>query len=204
MSLAAAPAAAPATAPATTPATAPSAADDGLRQVRTGLIDAFGHGDVDRLLTFLTPDVVVTWQNGTVCHGPADVRAFYDKMMSGDHRVVAKITSDPQVDSRQVRDGWAVSVGHMNDHFELTDGSDLPFDSRFTAVTVRQPDGRWLVQSFHVSANAFDNPVVRMGVRKGATYGGLAAGVGGLVVGGAVGLLVGRRRRTRAGEASPA
>ena len=170
------------------------AADNGLVKLRTEVVAAFEKGDVDGMLTHVTPDVVVTWQNKTVCRGPAEVRAFYDRMMTGDHKVVARLTSDIRVDGRRVEKDWAVSTGHMNDHFVLTDGSDLPFDSRFTAVTVRRGD-RWLVQAFHVSADAFDNPVVHLAARRAATYAAVAAGGGGVVVGGVVGLLLGRRRK---------
>src|SRR4029079_5669547 len=108
--------------PTTRPAAAPTAvsADDptqAIGQLRQELIDSFSKGDLDRLLSPLDPDVVITWQNGEVCRGPAAVRAYYDKMMKGPERRVEKVSADPKVDDRHVYGDWAVSWGSMNDHF---------------------------------------------------------------------------------------
>jgi hypothetical protein len=40
-----------------------------ITKLREGLVDSFNHGDIDRLLTFLDTNAVVTWQNGEVCEG---------------------------------------------------------------------------------------------------------------------------------------
>jgi len=180
----------------TFPSTAPAQLDatQAIGVLREGLIDRFNKQDIDGLLNFLAPDVVVTWQNGEVCHGPVEVKAYYQKMMKGDQPIVAKITSDPKVDGRQIYGDWAVSYGHMNDRFFLTDGSDLAMDSRFTATISRQGD-RWLITAFHVSANIFDNPVLGYAVKKGATYGALGGGGGGLVLGVLIGVIFARRRK---------
>jgi hypothetical protein len=49
--------------------------DKAIAPLRDGLIDSFNKGNIDRLLTFLDPDVVVTWQNGEVCEGTVAVKA---------------------------------------------------------------------------------------------------------------------------------
>ena len=56
-------------------------------------------------------------------------------------------------------------------------------------------NGRWLLASYHVSNNTLDNPLLN--VAKRAVY---WAGVVGLVVGLAFGLLVARRRKRLAGR----
>jgi ketosteroid isomerase-like protein len=183
----------------TPPAPAPAQldAEKALGVLREGLIESFNKQDIDGLLNYVAPDIVVTWQNGEVCHGPAEVKAYYQKMMSGKERIVARATADPKVDGRQVYGDWAVSFGHMNDHFFLTDGSDLPLDSRFTATINRQGD-RWLITAFHVSANLFENPVLGYAAKKGAAYGALAGGGGGLAIGLLVAILWTRARGSTA------
>src|SRR5215207_7681082 len=123
------PPAAAATAPTTTSAAAASVSTadptEAITLLRQELIDSFNKGDLDRLLSHLDPDVVITWQNAEVCRGPGDVRAYYAKMMTGPERRVEKVSSDPKVDGRHVYGDWAVSWGRMNDHFVLTDGSDF-------------------------------------------------------------------------------
>jgi ketosteroid isomerase-like protein len=158
-----------------------------ITKLREDLVDCFNKGDIDRLLSNLDPDVIVTWQNGEVCHGPDAVRAYYNRMMTGDKRVVRSIDSKPEVLGRQVHGDWAVSWGNLHEHFVLMDGSDLPFNSVFTATTVRHGD-RWFVTAFHASVNAFDNPVLGLAVHKIALW----CGAGGSLAGFAVGLVLGR------------
>src|SRR5580704_16466815 len=75
-------------------------AEPAVTHLREGLVDSFNHGDIDRLLTYLDTNAVVTWQNGEVCEGTAEVKAYYDRMMKGDHPVVSKVTADPKVIGR--------------------------------------------------------------------------------------------------------
>ncbi|MGH8046327.1 MAG: YybH family protein [Chthoniobacterales bacterium] len=176
-----------------TPANPPSDQSTAeITKLRNGLTESFKSGDIDRLLTYLDPNVVVTWQNGEVCRGREEVKAFYDRMMTGDKRVVREITSTPEVIGRHVYGDWAVSWGNLHEHFVLTDGSDLPFNSVFTATIAKRGDN-WLVTAFHASVNAFDNPVLKLGIRKTTLYVGLAAGAAGLIVGLAAALLLRRR-----------
>lgn len=158
-----------------------------ITQLREGLITHFQKGDVDGLLRYLDPEVVVTWQNGEVCHGPEEVRAFYHRMMSGDQRVVRDLKSNPEVLGRRVYGDWAVSWGSLHDHFVLNDGSDLPFNSVFTATIAKRGD-RWLVVGFHTSVSAFDNPVLSISRKRV----GLWVGVGGVVLGLTLGAILGR------------
>ncbi len=193
-------AAAPATRPASRPSPAAAAiaadadATAGIAKLRADLIDSYNKGDLDRLLSHLEPDAVVTWQNGEVCHGPAEVRAYYQKMLVGPGRVAQQVTVEPVVDGRNLYTGWSISQGHLNDHYVLADGKAFAFDSRFTAV-LHHTKGAWRVAAFHASVDAFDNPVVGLAARRVGTIAGVAAGGAGVAVGLIVGLLLGRRRR---------
>jgi ketosteroid isomerase-like protein len=174
----------------------PAGTEDGaaaIMKLREGLVSSFKKGDIDTLLTYLDADVVVTWQNGEVCRGPEAVRAFYQKMMTGDQRIVREIRSEPEVLGRQLHGDVAVSWGNLHDHFILTDGADLPLNSFFTATVAKRGD-RWLVTAFHASVNAFDNPVLGIATRKVALW----VGAGALVVGVVLGLVLGRLARKKA------
>lgn len=74
-----------------------------------------------------------------------------------------------------------MSWGDLNDHFQLTDGRDLPLNSHFTATIAKRGD-RWLVSAFHVSVNAFDNPITQLAVKKTALIVGVAGLVGGFLL----------------------
>lgn len=167
-----------------------------INVLRAELVDSFNKGDLDRLLGHLSPDVVITWQNGEVCRGPAEVRAYYDRMMTGSDRIVASVRSDPQVADRHVYGDWAVSWGVMNDHFTLTDGRDLAMNSKFTATIARAGEV-WKVTSFHLSVNAFDNSILQLAIRRTAIWTGAIAGIVALIIGLIVGRSTARRPVTK-------
>jgi ketosteroid isomerase-like protein len=177
------------------PGAAPSDADQAITRLREGLVDSFNKGDIDRLLTFLDTNAVVTWQNGEVCEGSAAVKAYYDRMMKGDHPVVSKVSADPKVLGRHVQGDWAISWGELNDHFVLTDGSDLPLNSRFTATIAKRGDD-WKVSAFHVSVNAFNNPVIGLAVKKIGVIGGIGGLVTGVLIGAIATSLFRRSKKT--------
>ena len=132
--------------------------------------------------------------------GVDELKAYHARMMTSDDPVVATYESDPQVDRRHVSDGTIVSQGRMNDVYGLTSGETLALDSRFTATLIRTDDGPaetggFVIRSFHSSADAFDNPALRMVASRVMTYTALVAGGVALVVGLVVGFLLGRRRR---------
>jgi ketosteroid isomerase-like protein len=158
---------------------------EAIKQLREGLINSFNKADIDALLTHLDTNVVVTWQNGEVSRGKDGVKAYYEKMMNGDRPVVRKVTANPEVEDRHVYDDWAVSWGNLHDRFLLTDGSDLSFNSRFTA-TIRRRGDQWVLSGFHASVNAFDNPVLHTAMKKV----GIFAAIGGIVAGILAGVIV--------------
>ena len=105
-------------------------------------------------------------------------------MMKGPNPVVAKLSADPTVDELAIIYGGttAVAWGKMNDHYELTNGMKFDFDSRFSTTAVKDGD-RWRIASFHASANAFDNGLLRLMTRYAMLWSAGVAGVVGLVVG---------------------
>src|SRR5262249_10399611 len=63
---------------------------DDLRAVRDDMVDAVNTGDLERLLSHLTPNVVVTFEDAEVAHGRDAVRAYYTKMVKGPDAIVQK------------------------------------------------------------------------------------------------------------------
>ena len=166
----------------TAPPTAPAEDEAAITRLREGLIESFNHGDIDGLISLLDTNVVVTWQNGEVCQGPTAVKSYYERMMKGDKPVVRKVTAAPHILGRQLHGDWGVSWGELNDVFDLTDGRQLHFNSRFTATIAKRGD-RWLVTAYHASINAFDNPVLALAVKKVASLAVLGGAVAGLLIG---------------------
>src|ERR1700730_6298572 len=62
-----------------------------LRTFRDAVIDAVNKNDCDRLRSFLHKNVVVPWMDGELSRGRDGVKAYYDRMMTGDQRVVDSV-----------------------------------------------------------------------------------------------------------------
>jgi ketosteroid isomerase-like protein len=168
-----------------------------LRAVRDAILEAWKRRDIDAVLSHVDPDVVVTWQNGTVNRGPEAIRKFYDEMLVGEGSELSGIESTFAVDDLSVLHGTdtAIAFGTIHDDMTFKRGAAATFigagrqiglDSRWTATLVRKA-GEWKLASYHVSANIFSNPVLALGTKAA----GRVAGIGGFAIGVVLALLVG-------------
>lgn len=155
-----------------------------LRAVMKEMVEAIDKNDFDALLTRLDKDVVVTWMDGKVSRGPAEVKAYLEEKTKGPNAVVKSYKTEPTADelSHLYGDNTAIAFGHSKDTFVLNDGKEFTITPRWSATLVKR-DGKWLVANFHGSANVFDNPVLDLGIKRTATWTAIIAGLVGLVVG---------------------
>lgn len=172
--------------------------DASVNKLREQLSSAYQRGDIDGLLKFLHPDVVIIFPDAQVLRGPQALKDYYEKMLKSPDHIVAKYTSDPKVIERTLHNDVVLSLGDMNDSYELTDGTKFSLNSKFTITAIRLPDGPpesdgWVVRSFHSSTDAFSNPVLSIATKKSFVYGAIVAGI----IGALVGLLIGWILRTR-------
>ena len=167
-----------------------------LRALRDGVLDAFNKSDLERLLTFVHKDAVLTWQNAEVSRGHQGIRDYYQKMMTGPNKVVESVKGTATVDDLTTLygDKNGVAVGALEQDFKLADGTDLHLSNRWTADVVKE-DGKWRISRFHVSANLFDNPVQQIAIKKTAQWTGGIAGLAGLLIGVLGTVIVGRLRQ---------
>ncbi len=187
------PAQTPAPATAETPAPAPpsdEATHNELRALRDGLLDAINKGDVERQLTYFHPNAVVTWHNAEVSRGRDGIQKYMSRMLEGPEKVVESFSADVNVDELTILYGGdtGISFGSAVEHFKMANGRTLDLPARWSATLVKE-DGKWLIASLHASDNLFDNPLLGMARRMV-----WMVGVGALVVGLALGFLLGRRR----------
>jgi len=174
---------------------APPAKDEAvhneLRALRDGLVDAMNKGDIERQLTYLHPNIVVTALNGEVSRGRDGVRAYFLKMTTGPNRVVESFHCDVMVDELTILYGadTGISFGSAVQSYKLTDGLKLDAKTRWTATLVKDHD-HWLVASLHASANLFDNPLLAMAKRTAYWAGGVS-----LLAGLIIGFFLTRRRK---------
>ena len=196
----------PATAPAPAAAMSPDveATHTALRALRDSLLDAWTRRDMDALLTHVDPNVVVTWQNGELSRGPEGIRKFYNEVMVGPNRLISDISSTLKVDELSILhgDNAAIAFGSIHDDFTLSrgiartavlgPGDKFSLDSRWTATMVKK-DGQWKLASYHVSVDAFSNPILSKAVAV-AKQAAIIAGIVGLSLGAIVTWFYMRRR----------
>ena len=172
---------------------APAAEDPAhqeLRALRDGLLDAMNKSDLEKMLTYLHPNVVITYQNAEVARGREGAKAYQLKMTTGPAKVVESFHAAANVDELTILHGGdtGISFGSSVENFKMAHGGDITLHGRWTATLVKE-NGQWLVAALHCSTNLFDNPVVAATKKAG-----VAAGAGSIIIGLVVGWFLGKRR----------
>jgi uncharacterized protein (TIGR02246 family) len=165
---------------------------DELRAFRKSLIEAVNKGDLDAQLDHVTPDVVVTWQNGEVVKGRDNLRKFYEANVKQSQIFKGYVKEPEPADLTVLYGGDAgISYGTSVGRYSIV-GMNFDLTNHWSA-TLTKDDGKWRIANYHVSANVLDNPVLN--AAKNALYwvGGLAI-VGGLLIGFFLGRVSARSR----------
>lgn len=162
-----------------------------LRALGKTLIDGIEKGDMDLIEPLLHPNVVVTWQDGQVCKGPAAIRKFYDDMAAKSKKTFQGYKVRPTADEPTILYSNAtagVVYGHNVGRFFLV-GKEFEMPNRWTA-TMTKENGKWLLTSYHVSMNVLDNPLLNA-VKMIAMVGVPVAAILGVLIG----WTLGKRKR---------
>ena len=157
-------------------------AHDELRALRGEVLGAITQGDFDKVLTFVHPNVVITWQNNQVCRGHKGLREFMDRMGKQAFKR-HKVPPTPDELTIFYGDNTGLSFGQTVAQYNIL-GKELEVTSRWTATLVKE-NGRWLLAGYHVSANVLDNPLLN-GAKKALYWAAGVAGLLGLGIGWAV------------------
>ena len=146
---------------------------------------------LDRMAAQMDPGAVVVWANGEVSRGPAEVLAYYDRMVKGKDRIITRYTTSAKLNghARFLADGTvAIADGSMEDEFTPVIRGPFKLSSKWT-MTATKVNGEWKVVALHLSANVFNN-VLLDEAKSALMYTGGGAGLVGLLLG----WFVGRRR----------
>ena len=172
------------------------AVHDELRALRDALVEGINAGDFDLVLAQCTENITLTTPDAAVSRGHEGVRSYYESKTKGPDRVVESFSSRPTVDELTVLygDDTGVATGTSIDHFEMTNGMEFDMHNRWSATLVRQ-DGQWKLANYHTSTDVFDNPLLAAAKTSLYWAGGIA-----LIIGVAVGWLIGSRTGRRAAQ----
>jgi len=89
---------------------------------------------------------------------------------------------------------WGLAYGKGLEDYTLNDGRVFAIPTRWTAVVAKEDDGKWRIRSMHIGTNFLDNPLINT-VENAVKQYAIGAGVIGVLVGLALGFVIGRRRR---------
>ncbi|MBI2687437.1 MAG: nuclear transport factor 2 family protein [Acidobacteria bacterium] len=148
--------------------------------------------NLDGMVKQMDANATVVWENGEVSRGPAEILAYYDRMMKGPDRILTKYTTTAKVSghARFLGNGdIAIADGTMEDEFSPVVRSPFRLSSKWT-TTVAKINGEWKVVSLHLSANVFNNVLIDDAKAMLVYTSG-----GGLLLGGLAGWFLGRRGR---------
>jgi len=159
-----------------------AATHDEIRAVRDGLLGAIKAKDVDALMKFLHPDIVLTSQDGNeqkAIRKHEGVRDYIARQLTGPNAYIKSIQPNVTVDDLTILhgDSTGVAFGNSKDHYVLANGSESDLATRWSATLVKH-EGAWKIASLHYSTNLFDNPVLEALKKMMYWVGGIAAGVG--------------------------
>lgn len=183
--------------------TAPAAEADPHAADRQALIKLFREmeasinaQDVERMVAQMHPQATVTWLNGEVSRGHDEIRAYYQRMVKGEQRILDRYLTTAKLGAPAHFFGngeVAVADGTMVDQFFPRARGPFSLNSNWTSTSAKI-DGRWQVVAMHLSANVFTNSLMaeaQSAIRLAA--GGAA--LGGLLLGALLTWLWLRRRR---------
>ncbi len=148
--------------------------------------------DVDRMVAQMAPDATVTWLNGEVSRGHAEIKAYYQRMVKGEQRILDRYLTTAKIGASAHFFGHgevAVADGTMVDEFFPVARGPFTLNSNWTSTSAKI-DGQWKVVSMHLSSNVFTNSLIAE-AKDAIWWAAAGAGIAGLVLG----WLIGRMRR---------
>jgi uncharacterized protein (TIGR02246 family) len=183
------------------PLTMARAADDPHAEDRKELLKVFREIEaainaqsVDRMVMQMAPDATVTWLNGEVSRGHAEIKAYYERMVKGEKRILDRYTTTAKVSAPARFFGGgdvAVADGTTEDEFFPVARGPFRLSSNWTSTSAKI-DGQWKVVGLHLSSNVFTNPL--MDEAKSAVW---YTATGCLAGGFVLGYLMARMRRRK-------
>lgn len=173
-----------------TPNTDPYAKDrEYLLKILAEVEKSINAQSLDGMVQQMDPSVTVVWANGEVSRGPAEILAYYKRMVGGKDTILKEYRTKAALSgpARFLADGTvAIADGTMEDEYFPILRGPFKLSARWT-TTVAKIDGQWKVVGLHLSANVFNN-VLLDEAKKMLIY----VGAGGVAVGALVGWLLGR------------
>jgi ketosteroid isomerase-like protein len=90
------------------------------------------------------------------------LKQYYDGLFTRHTPQIKDITIVPEADelSKIMTGTFAFTRGSTAEHYVLADGRAFDMKGRWTATSIKEPDGSWRILAIHTGINFLDNPVL--------------------------------------------
>lgn len=169
-----------------------------LRAMLKGAVTAINEQRFGDVSNYFHPQLRVTTVNQEVITKPEGLEPYFRSWV-GEGQYVRSMKMTMEADELTEFRGegasrFGICRGKGIEDYDLTDGRHLVLNTRWTATMTKDSQGKWKILALHLGTNFYDNPIVAQ-FQAAATKFGLGGLIGGLVLGGLVGFLLGRRRK---------
>lgn len=176
-----------------------AAADhDALRKLKGDLEQSVTRRDFDAVSKLLHQPFMTTVVTQDSFTDLAPMKSYYDSLFTRSTLRMKEVSIKAEADelSQLYTGTFAMTRGSTLERYELADGRAFDMKGRWTAVSIKDPDGSWKLLGIHMGTNFLDNPVLSAIERSMMWVAAGGAGLG-LLVGLGAGWLVWRRRMPR-------
>lgn len=134
---------------------------DELRTLKTKMLTALNERNVEQVLDLVDDEMIFIPMNAEVCKGKDTIRAYFDRMLNGEERIVEDMELNLEVEELTTLHGQdtGIAFGKAENIFRLTSGMELRINTSWTATLINK-DNRWLIASYQSSVNPLDNPIL--------------------------------------------
>lgn len=143
--------------------TDPVAADhEALRQLKVDLETMMAQRDFDMAAKLMHDPFMVTLVTQDSFTSLPSLKSYYDSLFSRETMRLKDLSISADADElSQIHTGtFALTRGSTKEHYEMADGRQFDLKGRWTAVSLKEPDGRWRLLGIHTGTNFLDNPVL--------------------------------------------
>lgn len=171
-----------------------------LRSVLQTLTTSINSGKYDDMLPVLSENIRATPINQEFLSSHKDVSNymkewFGDGQGKGGYLKKLDIELKPAALTELSKDKtWGIVYGSGIERYVLSDERTFDFDTKWTAVVVKEEDGKWRIRALHIGTNFLDNPILSAATNEVTRF-SIISVIAGLVIGLIVGVLLGRRKK---------
>ena len=137
-----------------------SADREQLKQILSSIEESLNTLQLDKLLSHFDDQAVLSFMTTEVANGKDGILDYYDKMFNLPDSPLKSYHTKATLDGHaQFHGDTSVASGRTQDSFELADGRQYQFNTRWLATAVKK-QGQWKVVALDFSVDPFDNVIL--------------------------------------------